>query len=179
MTLEQLKYPIGPYTRPESIEADKIENWIDSIEKLPQNLRSLTKDLSEEQMSLCYRPGSWQIKQVIHHIADSHINSYCRFKLALTEDNPSIKPYDENLWSELIDAKTGDPAKSIDLLSGLHYRWSMLLKALDASELKKNFYHAEHDKLFPLDEMIAHYAWHSDHHFAQIEQAIRLNGQFD
>jgi len=118
------------------------------------------------------------VRQIVHHVADSHINSYCRFKLAVTEDKPLIRPYDENLWSALIDANDDNIQSSLDLISGLHYRWSTLLNSLDESQLKRSFYHPEHDKHFALDETIASYAWHSNHHLAQIQQAITLKGDF-
>lgn len=173
MDLEKLKYPIGRFEEPTEINSEQITTWIYSIETLPERLNKVCTGLSEAQLALTYRPGSWNVRQVIHHLADSHINSYCRFKLALTEDNAQIRPYDENLWSALPDAKNAAPQASLDLLNGLHFRWVALLKSLNAEQLKRSFYHPEHDKLFPLDETLAHYAWHSEHHLAQVEQALR------
>ncbi len=178
MNLDELKYPIGKFESPAEIGSEHINKWVQSIETLPESLRKTTEGLTEDQWQMEYRPGSWNVRQIVHHLADSHINSYCRFKAAITEDNPTIKPYDENLWAKLPDALDGDPRFSIDLLKGLHYRWSALLKTLDAEQLKRTFYHPEHEKSFPLDVNLGFYAWHSDHHLAQIEQALHLKGNF-
>ncbi len=178
-TVEQLKYPIGEFEKPTQIEAAHIEQWISDIEAFPTRLIALVKDLTAEQLLWPYRPEGWTIQQVVHHCADSHINSIIRFKLSLTEDNPTIKPYFENRWAELPDTLDLPISTSLSILKGLHARWTYLLKSLQSEDLKKGFVHPEHGKQFYLDETIGVYAWHSNHHLAHIEQAIAYQGKFE
>src|SRR5437868_448567 len=130
-SLEQLRYPIGKYNPPDKIKKSEVKRWIKEIDKLPKRLKDAAKNLTDEQLDTPYRPDGWTIRQVIHHLADSHMNSYSRLRLALTEDNPTIKPYEEGKWAELIDAKTLPIKFSVDLLKNLHKRWVILLKSLD------------------------------------------------
>jgi len=176
--LDQLKYPIGKFIKPDIIsESQKLE-WIETIESLPKILSNLTKELSLEQLDLLYRPNGWNIKQVVHHLADSHMNSIIRFKLAMTEDAPTIKPYFEDRWATLIDANDDDLSHTLSLLKGLHAKMGTLLRSLTKDDLKQEFIHPEHGRRFSLAETIGIYAWHSKHHVAHIEQALKYNGKF-
>ncbi|SFA99415.1 DinB superfamily protein [Flavobacterium swingsii] len=176
--LETLKFPIGHFTKPDLISEKDIKNWIETIEMFPSKLKNTVSNLSAEELNWKYRPEGWKIKQVIHHCADSHINSFIRFKLALTEDNPTIKPYDESKWAELIDGNCDDISSSLLILEGVHTRWTMLLKSFDTSDLAKTFIHPESKKTYKLKEIIGLYAWHCNHHFAHIEQALMHKGKF-
>lgn len=167
MDLEKLKYPIGRYEVDDNIDKASINNWIKEIETLPQKLYDAVKGLNTNQLQTPYRPDGWTVQQVIHHIADSHMNAYIRFKLALTEDRPMIKPYDENLWAELPDTKLVDIKVSLDLIKSLHIRWTALLKQLNKEELSKEFLHPE-SGMKNLKETICLYAWHGNHHLAHI-----------
>lgn len=176
--LNHLKYPIGKFVKPEPILESHILEWIETIEELPKQLSKLTNHLLADELNWPYRPGGWTIKQVVHHLADSHINSFIRFKWTLTEDLPTIKPYFEDRWAKLIDGNDNDLSSSLSLLTGLHTKWSMLLKSLSNEELKLEFIHPEHGKRFSLEETIGLYAWHSKHHLKHIEQALKNQGKF-
>lgn len=167
MDSEKLKYPIGRYQAEENIDKAAVNRFIKEIESLPQRLTDAVKGLKPEQLRTPYRPEGWTIQQVVHHIADSHMNSYIRFKLALTEDKPMIKPYDEKLWAELPDSNLTDINVSLALIDSLHKRWTTLLKQLNNKELDKEFLHPE-SGMKKLNETICHYAWHGNHHLAQI-----------
>lgn len=175
---ETLKYPIGRYQKPEVISQEQLKTWIEAIETFPNKIKKITSTLSVEQLNWIYRPEGWKIKQVVHHCADSHMNSIIRFKLALTEDNPTIKPYEEQLWAELVDGNSDDIFHSLQLLESVHYRSILLLKSLGAAELKRTFTHPATGKTSCLDEVIGMYAWHCNHHLAHIEQALQHKGQF-
>lgn len=172
MTLEQLKYPIGKVRIPEQITQKNINDWISTLERFPQELEFLVKDLSEKQLDTSYRPEGWTIRQVIHHCYDSHHNSYTRFKWALTEEKPIIKAYFEEKWAELDDSKYAPISFSIDALKALHAKWVYLLKGLKKSELEQKFIHPETKKEVSLKENVGIYAWHCQHHFAHIEQLM-------
>lgn len=167
MDTEKLKYPIGRYQVEDNINKTSINNWIKEIEFLPQKLYDAVLDLKPDQLQTPYRPEGWTIQQVVHHIADSHMNAYIRFKLALTENKPMIKPYDEKLWAELPDTKLVDINVSLDLIKSLHRRWTTLLKQLNAEELNKEFLHPE-SGMKNLKETVCNYAWHGNHHLAHI-----------
>lgn len=175
--LEQLKYPIGQFKKPESISKSQIEDWISDIENFPNSVENIVKNLSETELNYNYRPNGWNIKQVVHHCADSHINSLIRFKLTLTEESPTIRPYFEDRCAELIDYKEPiEPAMQI--LKGVHSKLGILLRNFSDEDLKKEFVHPEHGKRFSLEETIGTYAWHSNHHLAHIEQALKYKGKF-
>lgn len=159
-----LRYPIGPFTYKEA--SYPIETWIKEIEELPALLRAATGGLSDEQLNTPYRPDGWTVRQVVHHVADSHINSYTRFKLALTEENPTIKPYMEEKWAKLPDSQLPIEV-SLTLLDTLHTRWVHLLRALHAADLEKTFYHPDTGAT-KLKVAIGLYAWHGKHHTAHI-----------
>ncbi|WP_400080796.1 YfiT family bacillithiol transferase [Winogradskyella sp. R77965] len=176
-SLYKLRFPIGEFKKPDVITEHHINEWITSIETLPQSIISITKDLSEEELNYKYRPDGWTIKQVVHHCADSHINSILRFKLALTEDTPTIRPYFEDRFAKLIDYNISIDS-SISILTGVHKKLGILLKNLNKEELKRAFVHPEHGKHFSLEETIGTYAWHSNHHLAHINQALEYKETF-
>ena len=176
--MEKLQYPIGKYIKPVAISSNDVSNWIADIEQFPALLKKLTASLTIEQLQWIHRPEGWSIKQVIHHCADSHMNSFIRFKLALTEDTPTIKPYDEAKWATLIDGTEDSIVASLQILEGVHYRWVLLLKSLNKEELKRQFMHPETKRIYTLEEATGLYAWHCKHHFAHIQQAIEHKGQF-
>jgi len=168
MDLDYLKFPIGQFIKPDVISPQLIEGYISIIKAFPEKLKKEVIHLSEEQLDTPYRPEGWTIRQVVNHCADSHMNSLTRFKLALTEDNPSIKPYFEERWAELADSKLMPIESAIQMLLGIHSRWAFLLQSLDTNDLKRTFFHPESRKQFTLEENIGVYAWHCEHHLAHI-----------
>ena len=173
--LNNLKYPIGKYTKPVNLTREKVNNYINDIESFPLRLKIAIEPLSTAQIDTTYRPNGWTIRQVIHHCADSHMNAFIRLKLTLTEEKPVVKPYWEDRWAELADAKTMNIEPSIKLLEGLHVRWAVLLKSLSEKELEKDFIHPEHGKAFQLNEFLGIYAWHCNHHLAHITSLKKTN----
>jgi hypothetical protein len=163
-----LRYPIGPCVLPDTITASHRAAWIDEIAAAPLALREAVAGFDQRQLDTPYRPGGWTVRQVIHHVPDSHLNAYLRCKLALTEDSPLIKPYNEARWAELSDTRTVDPEVSLTLLDALHTRWVALLRALTPDDLQRTFRHPEYDHPQTLDETIGRYAWHGRHHIAHI-----------
>ncbi|WP_237690813.1 YfiT family bacillithiol transferase [Paenibacillus caui] len=163
-----IRYPIGKFEFEGEIPAAQREKWIAEISEFPGKLKEAVQGLSEEQLDLPYREGGWTVRKVVHHLADSHINSYTRFKLALTEEKPAIKPYFEDRWANLSDALTGDIQISIKLLEALHTRWVILLNSLNEVDFKKQFYHPESGQSISLDYNLGFYAWHGNHHIAHI-----------
>ncbi|MCB0447490.1 MAG: putative metal-dependent hydrolase [Gelidibacter sp.] len=176
--LHQLKYPIGTFETPETIDDTLITQWIEDIERFPERVEALTKNLTVEQLHWPYRPNGWNIKQVVHHCADSHMNSIIRFKLALTEDSPTIRPYYEDRWANLVDGNDTNLDNTLLLLKGLHAKLGMLLRSITKAQLSREFIHPEHGRRFRLDETIGMYAWHSNHHLAHIKQALYHKGKF-
>ncbi len=166
--MKDLRYPIGTFERPEHIDEQQLSEWIKIIADFPQEIRRATRSLTDEQLNTPYREGGWTIRQVVHHCADSHMNAFIRFKLALTEANPVIRPYKEALWAELPDSKL--PVEpSLRLLEGLHERWTTLLESLSEEDLEKTFIHPEQEQQISLAVAIGMYAWHSRHHLAHIK----------
>jgi len=172
MKLQELKYPIGIFKKPETIKASHIEEWIHTIKNFPESIEQLTEDLSEENLAKTYRPDGWNIRQLVHHCADSHMNAFIRFKLALTEESPKIKPYFEDQWAELPDTLATRIMASLKLIEGLHARWAILLQSLRADDLERIYIHPEHGKKFTLAETIGMYDWHCRHHLAHIKNAL-------
>lgn len=166
--LQLLRYPVGVYTPKENITEEDIKGYISKIESFPEKLNLAVKLLTDEQLDTEYRPGGWTIRQVVHHTADSHINSYTRFKLALTEDKPAIRPYLEEKWAELPDAKSAPVELSLRLLEALHNRWAVMLKNITIDELKRTYYHPETGNESNIGQLMGLYAWHSEHHLAHI-----------
>ena len=173
MNLEQIKYPVGKFVKPESITKEIIDSAISEIENFPSLVKFEIQNLEEKDLQLRYRPEGWTITQVVHHCADSHINSYMRFKLALTENVPTIKPYEESLWAELPDNNLS-PFVSLKLLDALHEKWVYILKSLSEEDLNKEFIHPEQSEKISLKENILIYSWHCRHHLAHIKQAKEL-----
>lgn len=165
--LNELRYPIGRFTAPKEISNDQIKIYIKTIEEAPSKYRKAVQGLSEEQLDTPYRPDGWTIRQVIHHVPDSHINSYVRFKLGLTEEKPTIKTYDEAKWAELEDTKDTPIEVSLTLLDLLHKRWALLLKSISEKDFQKVVKHPEWGEI-RLDKMLALYDWHCKHHLAHI-----------
>lgn len=139
MDIEKLRFPIGKYIPPSQISETHLKGWINDISILPSELRNATRMLNEDQLNTPYRPGGWTLKQVIHHLADSHMNSYIRFKLAVTEENPTIRPYYEERWAECEEAKNADIEISLNLLEALHTRWVLFLESMEAESWNKHF----------------------------------------
>ena len=167
MDLEKLKYPIGRYQVDDKIDKAAIDKFIKEIELLPERLADAVRGLNLQQLKTPYRQEGWTVQQVVHHIADSHLNAYIRFKLALTESKPIVKPYDEKLWAELPDAKLIDINVSLSFIDSLHKRWVILLKQLKSKDFDKEFLHPE-SGMKNLKETLCLYAWHSNHHLAHI-----------
>ena len=162
-----LRYPIGKFKIDDYITEGQRERFIDEIAEAPARLRAAVEGLSTEQIDTPYRPGGWSVRQVVHHVPDSHLNSYTRFKLALTEEEPTIKPYYEDRWAELDDARTAPLEISLALLESLHRRWVLLLRSLKPADFALAFRHPELG-LVTLEKNVALYAWHGRHHVAHI-----------
>ncbi len=161
------RYPIGKFAMPEPV-TDKVRaGWIDDIANAPARLRAAVDGLSQAQLDTPYRQGGWTVRQVVHHLPDSHMNAYIRFKLALTEEEPAVKTYMEDKWAELPEAKTAPVEISIMLLESLHQRWELTLKALTAADFNRNFRHPDLGPV-KLERSLGIYAWHGKHHVAQI-----------
>ena len=171
--LEQLKYPIGQFECPDIITIAHIENWVSTLETFPIQFEALVKHLTKEQLDTTYRPGGWTIRQVVHHVADSHHHSYTRFKWALTEDKPVIKAYNEALWAELSDSKNAPIQMSLEHIKAVHYKLVNLLKGLSEEDLNKRFIHPETNSEVLLSYNIGNYAWHSNHHFAHVKNLLK------
>ena len=168
--LALLRYPIGGGPRrADSFTAQERSAAIEGIRQLPQNLRSAVAAFSEEQLETPYRPGGWTVRQLVHHVADSHMNAYVRVRLALTEDWPTIVPYQENRWAQLEDASTGAVSTSLDLLQALHSRWVQLFASLDEQEWKRGYVHPENGRE-TLARVVVLYDWHGRHHTAHVTQ---------
>ena len=161
------RYPIGKFTWPEKMTDDGRRKCIQQIEEAPAKMRGAVKDLSEKQLDTPYREGGWTVRQVAHHLADSHLNAFIRFKLTLTENEPTIKPYEQQLWAELVDAKNAPIEVSLLLLDSLHQRWVMMLKAMKPEDYARKFRHPEMGVL-DLNQYLAQYAWHGRHHVAHV-----------
>ncbi|SKB91523.1 DinB superfamily protein [Sphingobacterium nematocida] len=169
--IESLKYPIGQFQKPGYITKEQLREWTKTIQCFPNKLNEEIKDLTEADLQKQYRINGWTIRQIINHCADSHMNSLIRFKLALTEETPAIKPYLENLWAELPDSKDCSIESSLKILTGLHERWVYLLENLSEAQLEKVFLHPENNERISLKTNVGIYAWHCEHHLAHIKLA--------
>ncbi len=176
MTLEQLKFPIGRFENPREMTQEALSQFISDIKTFPLKLKNETESLSNQQLDTPYRPEGWTIRQVVNHCADSHMNSLTRFKLALTEDKPIIKPYDEAKWAQLPDSLPMPIQPALLMLQGIHERWITLLESLTKDELERAFIHPEHGKEIKLSEAMALYAWHCNHHLAHITTLKKRKG---
>ena len=165
--MDDLRYPVGKFRFPDSVSAQELTTFIDQIAETPARMRAAISGLSDSQLDTPYRPGGWTIRQLAHHVPDSHMNSYVRVRLALTEDEPVIKPYEEGRWAELADARSLPVEPSLVLLESLHARWVPLLRSLSDAEWKRGFHHPELGRV-SLENNAALYAWHGRHHVAHI-----------
>jgi uncharacterized damage-inducible protein DinB len=170
-----MNYPIGRHERPREITPEMREQWIQQIADAPSQLRAAVDGLTAEQLDTPYRPEGWTVRQVVHHLADSHVNLYVRLRLALTEDHPLIKLYDEKGWAELEDARTAPVELSLNLLDALHARWVMLLRSLPPDQFRRTFSHPKNGQT-TVDESIAMYAWHGRHHIAHVTSLLERMG---
>jgi uncharacterized damage-inducible protein DinB len=162
------RYPIGKFERRDTLTPDERRKCIDQIAAVPQNMRAAVRGLDEKQLDTPYREGGWTLRQVVHHVPDSHMNAYMRLKLALTEDSPTIKPYDEAEWAKLADMRDTPIETSLTLLESLHGRWDKLLRSLKDADFRRTFRHPEHSGTLTIDWLLAMYAWHGRHHTAHI-----------
>src|SRR3989441_7268756 len=161
------RYPVGNFAMPAQLSPARRQQAIEEIAATPSKMRAAVKGLSDSQLDTPYRPNGWTVRQVVHHVPDSHMNSYIRFRLAVTEDEPTIKPYDEVKWAELHDARTAPVGMSLQLLESLHLRWVALLRSFSETDFSRRFNHPE-DGVLRLDAALAAYAWHGKHHAAHI-----------
>lgn len=175
-TDNDLRYPVGVFQFDGDVHPRSREERIGEIAAAPARLREAVAGLTPAQLDTPYRPGGWTVRQVVHHLPDSHLNAYTRIKLALTEEEPTIRPYEEARWAELPDARTGPIEPSLALLEFLHQRWLLLLRQLRPADFERRFRHPEHGRIFVVDEAVALYAWHGRHHVAHITSLRRRMG---
>lgn len=174
--MNELKYPIGKFEYFGMKSADERDETIESLLMIPFVLRQEVEELSDEQLNTTYRENGWTIRQVVHHLADAHLNAYIRFKLALSEENPTVKPFNEAKWAETMDCKKGEIAVSLDLLEATHRRWNSLLRTMSNHDFEKTYFHPEQQRIFTLDEALSLYEWHGHHHIAHITTVKARNG---
>lgn len=175
MDLESLRYPVGPFDGTGPFTPDSRRVAIEQIGLLPSQVREAVRGLTEAQLDTPYRPGGWTVRQVVHHLADSHMNGFIRVQLALTEDRPVIKPYDENAWAGLPDVRL--PVEhSLTILDGLHVRWAHAYRSMDDAQYARSFVHPEHGRALTLEWHLHNYAWHSAHHVAHITRLRARQG---
>ncbi|MCX2573782.1 YfiT family bacillithiol transferase [Pedobacter sandarakinus] len=172
MDIEKLKYPIGQFSMPDHFDMHQALQWIGEIAELPAQIAQATGSQNAEALNQVYRPGGWTLRQVVHHLADSHMNAYIRSKLIVTEDHPTIRPYNEALWAETKEAKTGDIQMSVELLKSIHNRWVMFLKNLPLEDYSRTYFHPAAGKSFSFAYLLGMYAWHGKHHLAHITQTL-------
>jgi hypothetical protein len=165
---EQLRYPIGRFTANDSYTLEEVKANIKRIELVPASIEALAGKLTVKQLDTPYREGGWTARQVLHHVSDSHMNAYIRIKWTLTEETPTIKAYDEKLWADTFETKA-DPAISIALLKALHAKWTVLLNGISKEQLARQFYHPDSKKHVRIDQAIASYAWHGEHHLGHLK----------
>ncbi len=172
-TVNSAIFPIGKYNKPNDFSDETIQRLIKELHQIPKQLKKLSKQIKyKDQLQLSYRDGGWSIEQIIHHLADSHMNALVRTKLALTENNPTIKPYNQDLWAETSDIQL--PIKtSIYMLKAIHKKWNTLWKNMDKNDFDRTYTHPEYNTTTPLKEVLAQYTWHGKHHLAQIEAALK------
>jgi hypothetical protein len=161
------RYPVGKFEPDQSVTPEKRRGWIAQIEALPRDLRDALAALPASAIDTPYRPGGWTARQVVHHFADSHVNAYMRIKLALTEDSPTIKTYEEQIWAELPDGRTADVAPSLSIVDGVHQRLSILLNSLSTEQFGRTAKHPQWGSI-TVDWLLQMYAWHCRHHLAHI-----------
>lgn len=167
--LEKLRFPNGKFTEPSIYDESVLKSWINDIDELPSLVREECRNITEEMLDENYRPGGWNFRQVIHHLADSHMNGYIRFKLALTEEVPVIKPYNEDLWAHLHDSLNAPPEISLLFLEVLHKKWILLLRKMTEDDFDRKYFHPESRKEFALKTALGLYSWHGKHHLGHIK----------
>lgn len=175
--MDNLQYPIGEYIE-QPFSAEQMQEWLLDIKVLPIQLEYAVQNLDEAQLQTPYRPEGWTVHQLVHHVADSHCNAYTRFKLGLTEDNPSIKPYNEKDWAELSDTTNLPINISITLLHALHLRWMEVLRNIKEEQWKRTVFHPENNKQMSLWYLLGMYAWHGKHHTAHITRLRNRNNWY-
>ena len=173
--MHDLRYPIGKFEARDQLTSDERRTMIEQIASAPLHMRNAVDGLTPAQLDTPYREGGWTLRQVVHHVPDSHVNAYCRFKFALTEDSPTIKPYDENLWAALPDSRDTPVKTSLALLESLHYRWVCLLRSMKPADFQRRLTHPESGPM-SVDNLLALYAWHGRHHVAHITTAREQRG---
>lgn len=174
--IENLKYPIGRFPWPNDASTDEIANALEIIRVAPEKFQKTIEPLSPVQLDTTYRPEGWTVRQVVHHVADSHMNGYFRFKLALTEDSPTIKPYDQTRWAMLRDSLSLEPAVSLALITNIHIRWVLIMENMSPSDWDRIFIHPEHNRRMSLKQTALMYSWHSQHHLAHITSLAERMG---
>ena len=172
---DKVRYPIGDFGLDDDVTPAKRRQWIRQMDELPARLEAAVAGLAPDELETPYRDGGWTPKQVVHHLADAHLNGFARFKLALTEDTPAIKTYEEALWAETADGRAAPPELSLRLLAALHGRWTILLESLSEAEFRRAFSHPERG-LMTIDKAIQLYAWHGLHHTAHVEARSTRGG---
>lgn len=170
-----LRYPVGPFKFEGPLSPEQRQTLINEIAATPEKMRAAVSGLADEQLDTPYRPDGWTVRQVVHHVPDSHLNSYCRFKLALTEEHPTIRAYDENLWANTDDALKAPVEISLDLLDALHRRWVLFLRSFEDKDFERTFNHPELGSV-SVDKNVALYAWHGRHHVAHVTSLRERNG---
>ncbi len=177
-TLKALKYPAGEFKMPKKFTEKELESRIKIIEQFPSKLQKEVEKMKEDMLEYRHRLGGWTVRQIVHHCADSHMNAYIRTKLAYTENNPTVKPYDESAWANTSDGGEAPVEWSLQLLDGLHKRWTMLLSELNEEELKRTYFHPEQNKKVTLSYLVFLYSWHCEHHIAHVQQAKKYKNKF-
>ncbi len=162
------RYPVGKFERRDTLTPDERRKAIDTIAAVPKEMRDAIRGLTNQQLDTPYRDGGWTVRQVVHHVPESHMNAYIRTKLALTEDNPTIKPYDESAWAKLPDSTETPIETSLTLLESLHKRWDIVLRRMSDKDFRRTFRHPDHEGAVSIDWLLAMYSWHGRHHVAHI-----------
>ncbi len=176
MTIQDARYPIGEFLYSGRLGVEERDAVIARIVSLPDRLERVVGSLTPAQLDTPYRPGGWTVRQVIHHLPDSHMNGYIRCKFALAEDRPVVRPYDEAMWATLADTRDTLPEVSLRLLRALQERWATLFRGMTDAEFDREMFHPQHERWISLDEMVGTYAWHGDHHLAHITTLAAREG---
>ena len=174
--LEQLQYPVGRLHHESNPGVERMAGWIQVLTELPGQMRAATAGLTPAQLDTEYRPAGWTVRQVVHHVPDSHMNAYLRTHWILSEEKPTIKPYDQAVWAEFPYSRTAPIETSLDLLEALHARWVVVLHSLNAEQWRRRYHHPEEKRDFILSDLLQTYAWHSRHHLAHITSLRQRNG---
>ena len=174
-TIDEIRFPVGDFVIDPAITAEKRKTWIQQIQDAPTKLRGALLGLSEDQINTRYREGGWTLKQVVHHLADAQMNGFIRFKLAMTEERPAIKTYEETLWAETSDGRDAPVEHSLQILDALHARWVIFLRSLPESGFARTFRHPQRGEL-TLDSALQLYAWHGVHHTAHVTEHRKRQG---